>query len=106
MTHGVEVKVGGEVSESLKFVDGEASAEVVAEDVKKAEEIGDGKIFFENFVFDTDEDFLLRGATRKVAAGGAMTSASETEGLGAVDFVRGASFKDGFGIIIVFDVFV
>jgi len=106
LTHGVEIEIGGEVGEGAHFIDGEIGTEIVAEGVSEADEISKGKGFFENFVFDADEDFLLGGTAREVAAGGAMASASKAEGLFAIDSIGSASFEDGFGIIIIFDIFV
>ena len=106
LTHIVEVKIGSEMGESFHFFDGEISAEIVAEGGGKAEKIGEGKGFFEDFIFDTDEDFLLGGATGEVATRGAVTSTSETEGLTAIDSVGDIWVENGAGIIIVVNTFV
>ena len=47
------------MGEGFEFGDGEIGAKVVAEVGGEAEKIGNRKIFFEDFVFDADEDFLL-----------------------------------------------
>lgn len=49
---------------------------------------------------------MLGSATREVAASGAMTGASEAESLFAVDGIFDAGLVDGFGVIIIFDIFV
>lgn len=94
------------MGERFELFDVEIGAEVVAEGTSEADEVGEGELFFEDFVFDADEDLLLGGATREVATGGAMTGAGETEGLTAIDGVGLAGLEDGASVIIVFDVFV
>lgn len=94
------------MSKSFHFVDGEIGAKIIAEGGGEAEEVGERKAFFENFVFDADKDFLLGGATTKVTASGAVTGASEAEGLTTIDGVGSASFEYGAGVVIVFDIFV
>ena len=101
MSHIFEVKFVGEVRKRFKFIHGKVCTKVVAESGGEGEKVGKREILFKYFVFDTDENFLLGSATREVAASGAMSSTSETEGLFAVDFVFDARFVDGFGVIII-----
>ena len=94
------------MSEGFDFFNVEVGAKIIAESISETDEIGEGKLFFEDFVFDADEDFLLGGATREVSAGGTMAGAGKTEGLFAIDGVFFTGFEDGASIIIVFNVFV
>lgn len=75
LAHSVKIKTRGEVSKGFELFDVEVSTEVVAESAGEIGEFGDGEIFGKEFIFDADEDFLLRGAARKVARCGAMTGA-------------------------------
>ena len=106
LTHGVEIEFGSEVSEGFELFDVEVGAEIVTQGVCESDEVGEGELFFEDFVFDADEDFLLRSTAAEVATGGAMTSASESNCFDAANGVRLAGFEDDAGVIIVFDVFV
>lgn len=49
---------------------------------------------------------MLRSATRKVAASGAVASTSQPQSLFAVKGIFDAGLVDGVSIIIIFDVFV
>ena len=106
LAHGVEVEFGGEMGEGFEFFDIEISAEVVTEGIGEADKVGEGELFFEDFVFDADEDFLLGSATTKVATCGAMTSTGEAKSLFTVDGVFLIGLENGASIIIIFDVFV
>ena len=59
MAHAVEIKFGGEVGDGFEFLDVEISAKIVAEGASKAEEVGEGETFFEDFILDANKDFLL-----------------------------------------------
>ena len=106
LAHTVEVKIGSEVGKSFHFVDREIGAEIVAESGSEAEEVGEGKIFGEDFIFDADEDFLLGSAAGEIATSGAVTSTSKTEGLTAVDSIGDAGVEDGASVIIVVNTFI
>lgn len=106
LTHGVKVEFGSKVGEGFEFFDVEVGAEIVAQGIRKSNEVGERELLFEDFVFDADEDFLLGSAAAKVATCGTMTSTSESDCLDAADSIGLAGFEDDAGIIIVFDVFV
>ena len=94
------------MGDRFELLDVEIGAKIVAEGISETNKIGEGKLFFEDFIFDADEDFLLGGTTGEIATYGAMTGTGETKCLFTVDGVFLASLKDGASIIIVFDVFV
>ncbi len=106
LTHGVKVEFGSEMGEGFEFFDVEIGAKIIAEGISKTDEVGEGELLFEDFVFDADEDFLLGSAAAKVATGGAMTSTGESNCFDAANGVGLTGFKDDTGIIIVFDVFI
>ena len=47
------------MGERLEFFDVEIGAKIVAKGGGEINEISEGKLFFENSVFDADKDFLL-----------------------------------------------
>ena len=106
LTHIVEVIFRREVGERFDFLEAEICAKIVAEGGSQAEEIGDREIFFEDFVFDADEDFLLASATGEIATSSAMASAGETESLLSIYSIFFASLKDSAGPVIIHNVFI
>ena len=94
------------MGESFKFVYGEIGAEVITEGRGEVSELWNGKVFFGDFVFDANENFLLAGATGKVAICSTMSSAGEAESLLAVNSILGASFKDSVSPTVIENVFV
>ena len=77
LTDAVKVEISEKVSGSFHFINREIGAKIIAERVGKIEKVGEGKILLKDFFFDANEDFLLRGAAREVAASGAVTGAGE-----------------------------
>lgn len=65
------------MSQGLKFLEAEVSTEIIAEGGSERDEIRNGKIFLEELVFNTDEDFLLAGTARKITASSAVTGTSK-----------------------------
>ena len=106
MTYAIHVEIFSKVGDRFHLVDRKISTKVVAESTGEANHIRNRKAFFGDAVFDANEDFLLGSATRKITTSSTMTSASEAEGLFAVDSIRFASFENGASEIIIRNVFV
>lgn len=49
---------------------------------------------------------MLRGAARKVATSGAVTSTGESDGFDAANSIGFAGFKDDASVVVIFDIFV
>ena len=106
LTDGVKVKVGSEVGKCFEFINRKAGAEIIAESVDEAKEVGNREGFLENAVLDADEDFLLRGAAGEITTSGAMTGTGEAKCLTTVNGIRDASLKYGASIEAVVDILV
>ena len=106
LTHAVKIKIESEVGERFHFFQREAGAKIVTESGSDINEVSNGELFFKNFIFDADKDFLLASATAKVTTGGAMTSASKAKSLFAINSIGDARLEDGAGPIIIINSFV
>ena len=49
---------------------------------------------------------MLRGAARKVATSGAVTSTGESDGFDAANSIGFAGFEDDTSVVVIFDIFV
>ena len=106
MAHVVKVEGGSEVGHGFEFFDIEVGAEIVAKSISETNDVSERKLFFKHFVFDSDEDFLLRGATGEITTSGAMASTGKSDGFNTTNIIGLTGFKDNAGIIVVFDIFV
>ena len=106
LAHCVEIKFGSKMGEGFDFFDVKVGAKIVAKGVCETNDVGEGKLFFEDFFLDANEDFLLGGATREITASSPMSGAGESNCFDATNSIRLTGFKDNAGIIVVFDIFV